>query len=50
VGERVQAGDVIALTGGLGVYSSGPHLHIETWLGGQPIDPLQLLNYPRSPS
>lgn len=50
LGERVQAGDVVALAGGLGVYSSGPHLHIETWLGGQPIDPLQLLNYPRRPS
>jgi len=47
VGEKVQAGDVIALAGGLGQYSTGPHLHIETWLGGQPVDPLKLLSYER---
>lgn len=45
VGEKVRAGDVIALAGGLGVYSTAPHLHIETWLGSMPIDPLQLLAY-----
>ncbi|MCX7606744.1 MAG: M23 family metallopeptidase [Bacteroidia bacterium] len=45
VGERIQVGDVIALSGGLGTYSSGPHLHIETWLGGRPLDPLKLLAY-----
>lgn len=45
VGEQVKAGDVIAMTGGLGEYSSGPHLHLETWLGGRPIDPLKLLSY-----
>ncbi|MCS7296689.1 MAG: M23 family metallopeptidase [Bacteroidia bacterium] len=45
VGEKVRAGDVIALAGGLGVYSTAPHLHIETWLGGMPIDPLKLLAY-----
>ncbi|MDW8236476.1 MAG: M23 family metallopeptidase, partial [Bacteroidia bacterium] len=45
VGEKVRAGDIIALAGGLGAYSSGPHLHIETWMGGQVIDPLKLLAY-----
>lgn len=45
VGEKVQGGDVLALSGGMGAYSSGPHLHIETWLGGQPLDPLKLLAY-----
>ncbi len=45
VGERVKAGDVLAMAGGLGTYSSGPHLHLETWLGGRPIDPLKLLSY-----
>lgn len=45
VGQKVQAGDVIALAGGLGMYSSGPHLHLETWIGGEPINPLRLLSY-----
>ncbi len=45
VGQKVQGGDVIALAGGLGVYSSGPHLHLETWIGGEPINPLRLLSY-----
>jgi len=46
VGEKVQAGDVIAYAGGLGVYSSGPHLHVETWIGGQAVDPLHLTANP----
>jgi len=46
VGEKVLAGDVIAYAGGLGAYSSGPHLHLETWIGGKPVDPLQLTASP----
>lgn len=45
VGEKVRRGDVIALSGGLGTYSTGPHLHVETWLGSMPVDPLKLLLY-----
>ncbi|MCS6895632.1 MAG: M23 family metallopeptidase [Bacteroidia bacterium] len=45
VGEKVRGGDVIALAGGLGAYSTAPHLHIETWLGSFPVDPLKLLAY-----
>ncbi|MEN3041180.1 MAG: M23 family metallopeptidase [Bacteroidia bacterium] len=45
VGEKVRGGDVIALAGGLGIYSTAPHLHIETWLGSFPVDPLKLLAY-----
>lgn len=46
VGEKVLAGEVIAYAGGLGAYSSGPHLHVETWFGGKPIDPLRLTSNP----
>ena len=46
VGEKVLPGDVIAYAGGLGVYSSGPHLHVETWIGGKPVDPLRLASNP----
>ncbi|MCS7188872.1 MAG: M23 family metallopeptidase [Bacteroidia bacterium] len=45
VGEKVKVGDVITLAGGLGMAASGPHLHVETWLGGIPLDPLKLLSY-----
>lgn len=46
VGEKVLAGEVIAYAGGLGAYSSGPHLHVETWIGGKPVDPLRLTSNP----
>ncbi|MCS7152431.1 MAG: M23 family metallopeptidase [Bacteroidia bacterium] len=45
VGEKVRTGDIIASAGGLGTYSTGAHLHIETWLGGVAVDPLKLLAY-----
>lgn len=38
-GDRVEKGDVIALSGSSG-YSSGPHVHYEVMLRGIPIDPL----------
>lgn len=38
VGERVAAGQAIALVGSSGL-STGPHVHYELWHGGVPIDP-----------
>ena len=38
-GELVKAGDVIAIIGNSGEYSSGPHLHFEMWHKGKAIDP-----------
>jgi murein DD-endopeptidase MepM/ murein hydrolase activator NlpD len=43
-GDRVQAGDVIAIIGNSGDHSTGPHLHFEWWEGGVPIDPTLRLN------
>ncbi len=39
IGEKVKAGEPIAIIGESGELSTGPHLHFELWLNGNPIDP-----------
>ncbi len=39
VGNFVKSGDVIAIMGNSGEGSSGPHLHVELWLQGKPVNP-----------
>jgi murein DD-endopeptidase MepM/ murein hydrolase activator NlpD len=44
MGDRVQAGEAIAIVGSSGeLYTSGPHLHFELWYNGEPIDPSQYI-------
>ncbi len=38
-GDRVEAGDIIAVAGNTGEYTDGPHLHFELWYNGNPLDP-----------
>lgn len=42
-GDHVRVGDPIAVLGGTGTHSTGPHSHFEWWVGGQPLDPAQWL-------
>jgi len=45
VGQRVKAGEAIAIIGNTGKLSSGPHLHFELWKEGKAIDPMQFINF-----
>lgn len=41
VGQQVGRGQVVGTVGNTG-NSTGPHLHFEWWLAGQPVDPLTM--------
>ena len=44
-GERVKAGDAIALVGDSGSITTGTHLHLELWHNGIPIDPAKYITF-----
>ncbi|MFV0522382.1 MAG: M23 family metallopeptidase [Mangrovibacterium sp.] len=44
-GDRVKAGEVIAVMGNTGKLSTGPHLHFELWYKGKSIDPSEYINF-----
>ena len=45
VGDKVEAGEPIAIIGNSGELSSGPHLHFETRYHGKPFDPLRVVDF-----
>ena len=44
-GDRVKAGEAIAVIGNTGEYSTGPHLHLELWHSGTALDPEQYIDF-----
>ena len=44
-GEIVNSREVIAISGGSGELSSGPHLHFELWSNGVPLNPANFIDF-----
>ena len=44
-GDYVRRGEVIGFSGNTGELTSGPHLHFELWFEGDPVDPLDFIEF-----
>lgn len=44
-GDMVKTGEVIAMSGNTGEWTTGPHLHFEIWNNGHPVDPAEFLDF-----
>lgn len=44
-GEIVRTGEVIASVGNTGEFTTGPHLHFELWDNGNPVNPLDFIDF-----
>jgi len=45
MGDRVKAGDPIAIIGNSGELTTGPHLHFELWYNGSPLNPEDYISF-----
>jgi murein DD-endopeptidase MepM/ murein hydrolase activator NlpD len=45
LGDRVSAGEAVAVIGNSGEMSSGPHLHFELWYNGHPVNPQNYIEF-----
>jgi murein DD-endopeptidase MepM/ murein hydrolase activator NlpD len=44
-GDRISAGEALAIIGNTGTLSGGPHLHFELWYDGYSVDPEKYINF-----
>lgn len=45
VGNFVNAGEVISIIGNTGELSTGPHVHLELWYNGNPVNPEEFITF-----
>jgi len=44
-GDRIKAGEAIAIIGNSGELTTGPHLHFELWQNGYSVDPAKFIHF-----
>jgi len=45
IGDKVEKGEVVAISGNSGEKTTGPHLHFELWIKETPVNPTDFINF-----